>query len=618
MPIYRAKTSSPSLLHSEKGDQKEENPLWKERVALPGEVIVIWSREELFELSKTGSKNIEKREKNGKTLYRNTTRDAELDLHRPYIDDVWFEKDGVRYERISEVLDCRVESASMPYAQVHYPFENKEKFEKSFPADYIVEYTGQIRAWFYVMHVLGVALFDKPAFKNVICHGVVAGNDGRKMSKSLWNFPDPKPTFAQYEGDAVRMSILTTSLFNGWDMSFSEDLIKEALKQNVLPLWNAFYFFTTYANIDGWNNTSLNSQSSDNLLDQRILAELANFIGMIQSNLDVYDLTNSSRQISLFLENLTNRYIRRSRRRFRKSENDGDKNHAYQTLYTVLVEFCKAAAPFMPIVTEYIYRSLTGSTTSVHLQDFPQQLIQWISMQSDMLLQNKFSQAQTIVRAGLAARSKRSIRVRQPLASLKIGIALDSYFSDLIADELNIKSVIFDPTLNERVTKICKPDGKIIGAKFGWHTKQIFELAKSWVFVESSDGSVVVWERLLEPGSFEISYIKKDESDSVEVEEGIAMEIDWNLTDELVLEWYARDVVRSIQDWRKEADYDIADRIYLQIIGWKFAEDLINHHGMYIQEETLSTISYTISEYDLTKSLELWWQTLTFMLKKNS
>jgi isoleucyl-tRNA synthetase len=173
-------------------------------------------------------------------------------MHRPYIDDVWFEKDGIRYERISEVLDCRVESASMPYAQVHYPFENKEKFEKSFPADYIVEYTGQIRAWFYVMHVLGVALFDKPAFKNVICHGVVAGNDGRKMSKSLGNFPDPKPTFAQYGGDAVRMSILTTSLFNGGDMSFSEDLIKEALKQNVLPLWNAFYFFTTYANIDGW------------------------------------------------------------------------------------------------------------------------------------------------------------------------------------------------------------------------------------------------------------------------------------------------------------------------------------------------------------------------------
>jgi len=159
-------------------------------------------------------------------------------------------------------------------------------------------------------------------------------------------------------------------------MSFSEDLIKEALKQNVLPLRNAFYFFTTYANIDGWNNTSFNSQSSDNLLDQRILSELSNFIGMIQSNLDSYDLTNSSRQISLFLENLTNRYIRRSRRRFRKSENDGDKNHAYQTLYTVLVEFCKAAAPFMPIVTEYIYRSLTGSTTSVHLQDFPQQFIQ--------------------------------------------------------------------------------------------------------------------------------------------------------------------------------------------------------------------------------------------------
>ena len=169
----------------------------------------------MYELQLNGSNNIIKKQENDKTIYRNTTRDVELDLHRPFIDDVWFEKDGIRYERISEVLDCWVESASMPYAQVHYPFENKEKFDNSFPADYIVEYTGQIRAWFYVMHVLGVALFDKPAFKNVICHGVIAGNDGRKMSKSLGNFPDPKPTFAQYGGDAVRMSILTTPLFNG-------------------------------------------------------------------------------------------------------------------------------------------------------------------------------------------------------------------------------------------------------------------------------------------------------------------------------------------------------------------------------------------------------------------
>lgn len=278
------------------------------------DIIAIGSREELYELSQSGSQNIEKREQNGKIIYRNTTRDAELDMHVPYIDDVWFEKNGQEYHRIPEVLDSWVESASMPYAQVHYPFENKEKFENSFPADYIVEYTGQVRAWFYVMHVLGVALFDKPAFTNVICHGVIAGNDGRKMSKSLGNFPDPKPTFEQYGGDAVRMSILTTPLFNGGDMSFSEDLILEALKQNILPLWNAFSFFITYANIDQRSSqnpqeTLYQAQSSANRLDQWILGELQDFIATIDHDLANYDLTHSSRQITTFLENLTNWYI---------------------------------------------------------------------------------------------------------------------------------------------------------------------------------------------------------------------------------------------------------------------------------------------------------------------
>lgn len=318
------------------------------------------------------------------------------------------------------------------------------------------------------MHILGVALFGKPAFTNVICHGVIAGNDGRKMSKSLGNFPDPKPTFTQYGGDAVRMSILTTSLFTGGDMAFSESLILDALKQNILPLWNAFSFFTTYANIDqrSVENTEqalIQAQDSDNRLDQWVLGELQNFVTTIDEDLAHYDLTHSSRQISLFLENLTNWYIRRSRRRFWKSDSDSDKNSAYATLYTVLTQFCLAASPFMPIITEYIWRTLTGDTleNSVHLQDFPV-----LSLQHNTEISDQMNATQNIVRMGLAARGRKNIRVRQPLSSLVLGTELDEYYLDIVSEELNIKQVRCDTHLNTLVTQICKPDGKIIGELF--------------------------------------------------------------------------------------------------------------------------------------------------------
>lgn len=581
------------------------------------DIIAIWSREELYKLSQSGSKNVEKREIDGKITYRNTTRDKELDMHIPYIDDVWFEKDGKKYHRVSEVLDSWIESASMPYAQVHYPFENKEKFEQSFPADYIVEYTGQIRAWFYVMHVLGVALFDKPAFTNVICHGVIAGNDGRKMSKSLGNFPDPKPTFEQYGGDAVRMSILTTPLFNGGDMSFSEDLILEALKQNILPLWNAFSFFITYANIDQRSSsnrteTLKEATSSANRLDQWILGELQNFTNTIDQDLEHYDLTHSSRQIASFLENLTNWYIRRSRRRFWKSDSDSDKNSAYATLYTVLTQFVLVASPFMPIICEYIWRVLTNDWewNSVHLQAFPV-----LNIQSNKELSDQMNAAQDIVRMGLAARGKKNIRVRQPLSSLILWVDLDQYYLDIIAEELNIKLVQSDKTLNTLVTKICKPDGKIIGELFGKSTKDIFALAKSGQFIEGKDETIVVGEWTLPAGSYEISYIKNNQTDDIEVDNGIVMKINWEITPDLEREWYARDIIRAIQDARKQANYDIADRIQLEISG-AFAEELINYHGGMIQEETLSTITYGISHPDKSQEVILGTHIVTISLQQ--
>jgi isoleucyl-tRNA synthetase len=402
---------------------------------------------------------------------------VELDLHRPYIDQVQLEIGGERYVRIPEVLDCWMESGAMPYGQMHYPFENKEKMEASFPADYIVEYTGQIRARFYVMHVLGVILFDKPAYKNVVCHGVVAGNDGRKMSKSLGNFPDPKLTFEQYGGDAVRMSILTSPLFNAGDTSITEQSIAEALRGSILPLWNAFSFFVTYARIDGWTPSD-DVTVSDNVLDQWIVGELQLLIQQLSTDLDAYDLQSSSRALGVFLDQLTNWYIRRSRRRFRKSESDTDKDQAYATLYRVLVDFTKVAAPFAPFICEYIYRELKKGTEGTKVaegeqgeqgeqgaNDISVHLTDWLEADEGLIdtdLSESMALTQRVVRMGLAWRSQHDIRVRQPLAALTIGQELDSYYMDIIAEELNIKSVQVDMDVNDRVTQICKPDGKVV------------------------------------------------------------------------------------------------------------------------------------------------------------
>ena len=591
------------------------------------DAIVVGSRAELYELQKNWSNVIEKRWTEASPVFWNTKRDCEFDMHKPFVDDVWFEKDGVRYERIPEVLDCWMESGSMPYGQMHYPFANKEKMEASFPADYIVEYTGQIRAWFYVMHVLGVILFDKPAFKNVICHGVVYGDDGRKMSKSLGNYPDPKPTFEQYGWDAVRMSILTSSLFNAGDTSISEDGIAEALRKNVLPLWNAFYFLTTYARIDWWGPSQewqVSVAWRDNVLDTWIIWELHTLISVVDNQLSSYDLQQSSRQLTSFLDNLSNWYIRRSRRRFWKTESDDDKIAAYETLYYVLVTFCRVAAPFMPFVTEYVYRELTDGLNSswdersVHLENWPASDARLI----DTDLSRDMALVQDVIRMGLGWRSQQNIRVRQPLASLTLGVVLSDYYKWIVADELNIKDVICDTGINDLVTKICKPNGRKIWPKYGKDVKMIIQEAKAGNFVENDDGSVTVNHFRLEVGEFDISYIKREDTDSsrdVFVENGLVMTIDGHITPALELEWYARDLVRYIQEARKEADYAIDDRIHLSVSrdsSANFVDDLLAAHGDYIQQETLSTLVSDVTGNDLEKTVDLGKDTVSFVLKK--
>lgn len=342
-----------------------------------GKTIVIISHFNVVkEILKTSSTGKEEYIENWsiKQLYIDTDTNKEFDLHRPFIDKIWGMIDGVKYVRIPEVLDPWLESGSMPYAQVHYPFENKEKFENSFPADYVAEYLGQVRCWFFFMHALGVMLFDSPAFTNVICTGVLAGNDGRKMSKSYGNYPDPKEAMSTYGSDALRMYMSNSPIMVWGDMNFMEEWWKEVLRKISLPLWNSYSFFCTYASIDGFEPdvqglSDMLDYQLDNKLDQWLIARLTQLVSQVHDGFVAYDLVAASTPIYEFMDDLTNWYIRRSRRRFWKSESDSDKTQAYNTLYVTLVEMCKVLAPFMPFISEHIYRDLTGRE-SVHLEDW--------------------------------------------------------------------------------------------------------------------------------------------------------------------------------------------------------------------------------------------------------
>lgn len=335
---------------------------------------VMWSREDIYNLDQTGSKILDRKIWEN-WLYIYTDLDGkEFDFHRPYIDKIRGQDWDKKYIRTLEVLDPWMDSGSMPFAQLHYPFENKEAFAQGFPADFIGEGTGQIRCWFQMMHNISTLITGQNAYKNVIVTWTVQWNDGRKMSKSFGNYPDIKPTIEKFGADSIRMMLLNSQLMVWWDLAFSEEWLKEVLRKINLPLRNSYYFFTTYANIDNFAPTKHSILDFDwfeftNDLDEWIISKLAILINTVNESMIAYDIQSAVKPIYIFMEDLTNRYIRRNRRRFRKSENDSDKMTGYDVLYVVLVELCKVLAPFMPFLPEYIYRNLTWSE-SVHLSDW--------------------------------------------------------------------------------------------------------------------------------------------------------------------------------------------------------------------------------------------------------
>ncbi|PIZ73813.1 isoleucine--tRNA ligase [Candidatus Peregrinibacteria bacterium CG_4_10_14_0_2_um_filter_43_11] len=538
-------------------------PIWRNEED-PEDVIVVGSIEELHKLS-------------GKKVN---------DLHKHFVDEVVIEKGGKTYKRIPDVFDCWVESGAMPYGQWHYPFENKEKFEATFPADYIAEGVDHTRCWFYVLHVLSNALFDKPAFKNVIVNGIVLAEDGRKMSKRLKNYPDPHEVMDNYGADALRFYLLNSPVVMATDMRFSEKGVEQVLRNMLIPLWNAYSFFVTYSNIDKWTPEK-QVKNSPNKLDTWIIAELNQLIAEQIEFFKNYDLQKASNAIYKFTDDLTNWYIRRSRRRFWKSEDDEDKNHAYSTLYTVLTKLCQVLAPFMPFMPEEIYKNLTGEE-SVHLTAYPKP----DPKVYDKALMHETHLAKTIVSLGLAARAKQKIKVRQPLQKIDIVLsdpgdqALIADQIETIKEELNIKEVEFIDNPDTFATKIAKPDAKVLGPKYGKQVQDIIQAAKQGDFEELGNGNIKVLMYELTPEEISIDYIPKGDFD-VESAEGILIALETKITTELKQEGAARDLVRQIQDLRKKANYKVNDRIEVSISGAE--ETLLKNFGDYIKNETLAT-----------------------------
>ena len=361
------------------------------------------------------------------------------DYHRPWFDQITFEIDGEKYTRIDKVLDCWFESGSMPFAQFHYPFENKEKFEKNFPGDFIVEYIGQVRAWFYYVHAVNTALFGKNAFKNVITTGVVAGNDGRKMSKSLGNYTDPNELMDQYSADSLRFLLLTSPLLNGEDFALHDKDVSDVARK-LSMIWNMYDFFTMYASVDGWEfNGELKDPSKDleNPLDKWIVSRVHELRNEITENMNVYNIPRALEGVLPFLDDASNWFVRRSRRRFWKSENGVDKLQAYQTLHYVLSYLALILAPFVPFLAEELWGKMVGDG-SVHLKDWPE------AGEIDESLLSEMAEVRGYVNEALALRAKNGVKIRQPLARVKVPRNAKSFdFTPILLEELNVKNVEF-------------------------------------------------------------------------------------------------------------------------------------------------------------------------------
>ena len=490
------------------------------------------------------------------------------DLHRPFIDDLTRPnpddptgKSVMR--RVPEVLDCWFESGSMPFAQVHYPFENKQWFEEHFPADFIVEYINQTRGWFYTLHVLAGALFDRPAFQNVICHGILLAEDGNKLSKRLRNYTEPNEIFNSQGSDALRWYLMSTNIVRGGDTRISDTGIDDVTRQVLIPVWNAYSFFTLYANVDG--HKAVSRTNSQHLLDRYLLAKTRSLVEQTTSALNAYDLPGAASEIQAFIDALNNWYIRRSRDRFWGPEGGGQGDvDAYDTLYTVLTTFTRVAAPFLPMIMEEIYGGLTGGD-SVHLQGWPTP----DELPEDHELVSRMDQIREAASMALRLREDAGLRVRLPLSSATIAGKHASDLSEvaqLLAEEINVHDIILTEDIGELANLSLRPNGNILGPRLGGDVQKVFGAAKKGEWALIADGRVEVAGHTLDPGEYELALEPHDPISTASLRSNEAVVVlDMEVTPELEAEGAARDLIRTIQQARKDADLQVTDRIEVEI-----------------------------------------------------
>lgn len=550
-------------------------PLWR---ADDGEELVIGSVAELEKY--TGTKS--------------------TDLHRHFIDQLEIVKDGKVFKRIPEVFDCWFESGSMPYAQNHYPFENQALFEKSFPADFIAEGLDQTRGWFYTLTILASALFDKPAFKNVIVNGIVLAADGAKMSKRLRNYPDPIEVINKYGADAVRLYMLNSAAVKADDLCFTESGVELVLKQVLIPLWNAYSFFLTYARLYNFRPQDEEAPKSPEAnIDRWILSMVQKLVHDVETGMDAYDLSQSVEPFVAFIEQLTNWYIRRSRRRFWNDEESLDRQQAFQTLYTVLIQLTKVIAPFIPFVADAIYRNLRlpNDPESVHLCDYPK----YHQELRDTHLEAAMAKVQEAVSLGHALRKAHDLKVRQPLrrafviSSDPTTLALLQEERELIADELNVLDIEYSADESQFVTLQAKPNFRVLGKKIGKLMnsahKAIVALTREQLtaLLESGSLTIQVEGQNVELTSQEVEVERKVKEGMIAENHGrITVALDTELDDELLRLGLARELVNKINLMRKEQGLDISDRIHVQMDTTDKVKECVDKQGSYIRGEVLA------------------------------
>ena len=511
------------------------------------------------------------------------------DLHKHYVDKIVIRKDGKTYHRTPEVLDCWFESGSMPYAQQHYMGDangqpNEAGFKDFFPADFIAEGLDQTRGWFYTLMLLGTMLFGKSPYRNVVVNGLVLAEDGKKMSKRLKNYPDPNLMLNTYGADAIRLYMIYSPVVRAENLKFSENGVKQIMRDLLIPWWNAYSFFVTYANVDGFADKEVVKPASDNVLDRWIVSSMETLIADVTEAMDAYDLQKAVRPFVKFIEDLTNWYIRRSRRRFWKSTNDGDKLNAYRTLRYVLVQLSKVAAPFTPFIAEEIYGNLKGESDpeSVHLCDFPTAN----AAARDLELERRMADVQAAVELGRRLRADNDLKVRQPLSALKIAGGDVKGLEELIEDELNVKKVEFVADETELCDITLKANFKTLGKKCGPKMKAVAAA------IASKNGAGA-WPRQIEGVEVtaeDVVVTRRPKAGLVVASAGsIVVGLETALSPALIAEGLAREFVSHVQSMRKEADFEVSQRIAVTVETDAEMEAALKAHLDYVKGEVLAT-----------------------------